>query len=110
MSKRNTTRPTIAAGFFLATGVLLAGSAPSAHADPHTHDMYLMCLQLASDPTVAGVDTVVGGWVAQHGHTTANDTLGAQTLSDAVTYTCPEYQALVKAWLDMRENQGGTRV
>lgn len=98
MSSRNLTRPTIFAGVLAATGVLLMSPAP-AQADPaHRHDMQMMCAQLDINPTTSGVAGVAASWMAQYGNTPAAARLGADTLIDAVTYLCPEYQGIVAAW------------
>lgn len=106
MSIRNLTRTTFIAGCLLAMGVLT--SPAPAHADAHTHDMYLMCTGLASNPTVAGVSSVVSSWILQQGSSDYSTSLGAQTLIDAVTYTCPEYQGIVREWANQYHNKGGT--
>lgn len=97
MSTRNLTRPTVLGGVIAAAGVLLF-PAP-AQADPaHRRDMQMMCAQLDINPTQGGVAGIAASWMEQYGSSDAAARLGADTLIDAVTYLCPEYQSVVMAW------------
>jgi hypothetical protein len=57
-----------------------------------------MCTKLAHNPTLAGVEAVAEGWILQQGNDDDSIALGAKTLTDAVTYVCPEYYNLVQQW------------
>jgi hypothetical protein len=78
--------------------------APHAHADPfnspeHQHDMAVMCTELAENPTFGGIQELINNWQKQEGTSNTAALMGTQTLIDAVTYDCQQYQPLIKAWI-----------
>lgn len=75
-------------------GAIIAAAAmdpAQAHADTHTHDMYLFCEKIASDPTPANVARVLMLAAKEIGDTN----LAASVAYDAISQTCPEYYKLV---------------
>jgi hypothetical protein len=93
----------VGAALGLAIGLAAATPSTPAHADPHTHDEYVVCsnLEAVTPPTTANyystLDTMVQVMTNQMG-----SKLMASTIVDAVTYVCPQYYTLVQNYTAAR--------